>query len=146
MSGRLAGIGTKAGKRLPMAPADRAIVSVDEGVSGDWRGTQKTRQVTVLFAEDWARAVAGLDPATPWTVRRATLLVSGLVNPQRAGGVLAIGDVRLLVTGETQPCKRMDEQLPGLWDAMRPDWRGGVTAQVIAGGEIAVGDVAAWVE
>ncbi len=129
-----------------MAPADRAIVSVDEGVSGDWRGTQKTRQVTVLFAEDWARAVAGLDPATPWTVRRATLLVSGLVNPQRAGGVLAIGDVRLLVTGETQPCKRMDEQLPGLWDAMRPDWRGGVTAQVIAGGEIAVGDVAAWVE
>ena len=146
MSGRLAGIATKAGKRLPMVRADRAIVSVEEGVSGDWRGKQKTRQVTVLFAEDWARAVAELDPATPWTVRRATLLVSGLVNPQQAGGVLAIGQVRLKVTGETQPCVRMDEQLPGLWDAMRPDWRGGVTARVIAGGEIAVGDGVEWAE
>ena len=129
-----------------MIPADRAIVSVEEGVSGDWRGVQKTRQVTVLFAEDWALAVAGLDPATPWTVRRATLLVSGLANRKRAGDVLAIGNVRLLVTGETQPCKRMDEQMPGLWDAMRPDWRGGVTARVIAGGDIAVGDVVGWVE
>jgi len=129
-----------------MAPADRAIVSVADGVSGDWRGTQKTRQVTVLFAEDWARAVVGLDPAAPWTVTRATLLVSGLVNPQRAGDVIAIGDVRLKVTGETQPCVRMDEQLAGLWDAMRPDWRGGVTARVVAGGEIAVGDVVRWAE
>ena len=146
MSGRLAGIATKAGKRLPMVPADRAIVSVAEGVSGDWRGVQKTRQVTVLFAEDWALAVAGLDPAAPWTVRRATLLVSGAANPKRAGDVLAIGGVRLLVTGETQPCKRMDEQMPGLWDAMRPDWRGGVTARVIAGGEIVLGDVVRWME
>ena len=128
MAGRVEGIATKAAKRADMVPVDRAIVSVEMGVAGDWRGVQKTRQVTVLFAEDWARAVAGLDPAAPWTIRRANLLVSGLFNPGTQGGVLAIGAVRLRVTGETQPCKRMDEQLPGLWDAMRPDWRGGVTA------------------
>jgi|JI8StandDraft_1071087.scaffolds.fasta_scaffold40500_2 MOSC domain-containing protein YiiM len=146
MAGRVEGIATKAAKRADMVPVDRAIVSVETGVAGDWRGVQKTRQVTVLFAEDWARAVAGLDPAAPWTIRRATLLVSGIVNPRAAGGVLAIGDVRLRVMGETQPCKRMDEQMPGLWDAMRPDWRGGVTARVIHGGEIAVGDLAQWVD
>ena len=73
-------------------------------------------------------------------------MVSGVHNPQRAGNVLAIGDVRLLVTGETQPCFRMDEQLPGLWDALRPNWRGGVTARVIAVGDVAVGDTARWVE
>jgi MOSC domain-containing protein YiiM len=145
MNGRVEGIATKAAKRAVLVPVDRAIVSVETGVAGDWRGGQKTRQVTVLFAEDWAQAVAGLDRAAPWTIRRATLLVSGIGNPKRAGDVLAIGDVRLVVTGETQPCKRMDEQLPGLWDALRPDWRGGVTAQVIAGGEIAVGDAAMWV-
>ncbi len=146
MTGRLEAIATKAAKRAPMAEIDRANVSIATGVAGDWRGKQKTRQVTVLFAEDWAAAVAGLDPAAPWTIRRATLLVSGLNNPRRAGDVLAVGDVRLVVTGETQPCVRMDEQLPGLWDAMRPDWRGGVTAQVIAGGEIVVGDKVRWVE
>lgn len=144
MAGRVEGIATKAAKRADMVPVDRAIVSIEAGVAGDWRGEQKTRQVTVLFAEDWARAVAGLEPAAPWTIRRATLLVSGIANPRAEGGVLAIGNVRLEVMGETQPCKRMDEQLPGLWDALRPDWRGGVTARVLAGGEMAVGDVAAW--
>jgi MOSC domain-containing protein YiiM len=146
MTGRLEAIATKAAKRAPVVPTDRANVSIAAGVAGDFRGRQKTRQVTVLFAEDWAAALAGLDPSAPWTVRRATLLVSGVRNPQRAGDVLAIGDVRLRVTGETQPCFRMDEQLPGLWDALRPDWRGGVTARVIAGGEIAVGDSVRWVE
>jgi len=146
MAGRVEGMATKAAKRAGMVPVDRAIVSMARGVAGDWRGGQKTRQVTVLFAEDWSRAVAGLDPAAPWTIRRATLLVSGLPNPRAKGGLLAIGDVRFRVMGETQPCTRMDEQMPGLWDALRPDWRGGVTARVIHGGEIAVGDLAQWVD
>jgi MOSC domain-containing protein YiiM len=146
MTGRLEAIATKAAKREPIVQADRANVSIATGVEGDFRGRQKARQVTVLFAEDWAAAVAGLDPAAPWTVRRATLLVAGVRNPQRVGDVLAVGDVRLVVTGETQPCVRMDEQMPGLRDALRPDWRGGVTARVIAGGEISVGDLARWME
>lgn len=129
-----------------MAPVDRANVSVEAGVDGDWRGKQKQRQVTVLFAEDWAEAVGALDPGAPWTIRRATLLVSGVSNLKRAGDVLAVGPVRLLVTGETEPCKRMEEQLPGLWEALKPDWRGGVTAQVVGGGEIAVGDEVAWIK
>ncbi len=146
MTGRLEAIATKAAKRAPIVQADRANVSIATGVEGDFRGRQKARQVTVLFAEDWAAAVAGLDPAAPWTVRRATLLVAGVRNPQRVGDVLAVGDVRLVVTGETQPCVRMDEQMPGLWAALRADWRGGVTARVIAGGDISVGDLARWVE
>jgi MOSC domain-containing protein YiiM len=146
MTGRLEAIATKAAKRAPIVQADRANVSIATGVEGDFRGRQKARQVTVLFAEDWAAAVAGLDPAAPWTVRRATLLVAGVRNPQRVGDMLAVGDVRLVVTGETQPCVRMNEQMPGLWDALRPDWRGGVTARVIAGGDISVGDLARWAE
>jgi hypothetical protein len=35
----------------------------------------------------------------------------------------------------------MDEQLAGLWEALKPGWRGGLTAQVMSDGEIAVGDV-----
>ena len=144
MAGRLAGIASKARKGAAIVPVDRATVTTETGVSGDFRGRQKNRQVTVLFAEDWAAAVAHLDPEAPWTIRRATLLVSGVRNRKRAGDVLAIGSVRLKVTGETEPCARMEAQLPGLWDALTPDWRGGVTARVIAGGEIAVGDEARW--
>jgi MOSC domain-containing protein YiiM len=57
------------------------------------------------------------------------------------GAIIAIGEsLRLMVTCECDPCSRMDEIAPGLREALLPDWRGGVLARVIAGGEIALGD------
>jgi MOSC domain-containing protein YiiM len=44
------------------------------------------------------------------------------------------------VTGETDPCPRMDDAAPGLKDAMIPDWRGGVTCRVIESGHLSVGN------
>ena len=39
----------------------------------------------------------------------------------------------------------MDEALPGLRDAMRPNWGGGVFAQALDDGIITVGDAVSWV-
>lgn len=144
MTGILRAIAIRAVKRAPMELLPRATVSVSGGVEPDTRGRGRGRKVTVLFAEDWARAVAGLDPAAAWTIRRANLLVGGVGNPRHKGGVLAVGPVRLKITGETEPCGRMDEQLPGLLEAMRPDWLGGLTAMVAKPGEITVGDEVWW--
>ena len=145
MTGRLAAIAMKSKPRLPMQELLRAKVSLSNGIEGDFRGRAPGRQITIVFAEDWRAAVAGIDPGAPWTLRRANLLLEGITNPQALGGVLAVGPVLLSVTGETTPCSVMEKQLAGLREALKPGWRGGLTAQVMSEGEIAVEDEVSWV-
>jgi MOSC domain-containing protein YiiM len=78
--------------------------------------------------------------------RRANLLVTGVELAGTQDRVLRVGACRLLVGGETRPCERMDEALLGLRSAMKANWGGGVFAQVLDDGNIAVGDEVAWVE
>lgn len=115
------------------------------GLEGDHRGRVRPgkiakRQVTILAREDWDTACAELGMQVLWTARRANLFIEGLKLPRRAGDIVAIGDVRLEIMLETDPCQRMDEAAPGLQDALRPDWRGGVCCRVLEGGAITLGD------
>ena len=142
MQGRVLGIARRAHTRAPMELLDSAAITVDAGVDGDARGALRSRQVTVLAKECWQAACDDLARELPWTTRRANVLVEGLELAATAGCTIRIGDVALLVTGETDPCERMEEQAAGLRDALAPQWRGGVTCRVTAGGAIAVGDVA----
>ena len=140
MQGKVLGIARRAHARAAMELLDSAAVTVGAGVDGDARGALRNRQVTVLAEESWKAACDDLARELPWTTRRANLLVAGLELAGTAGSTIRIGDVALLVTGETDPCARMEEQAAGLRDALAPQWRGGVTCRVTAGGAIAVGD------
>jgi len=140
MTGELVAIAWKEKPRQPMVLAEAATVSVEKGLAGDFRGAVEGRQVTIVFAEDWAAACADLGAEPPWTARRANLLVRGLANPRAPGAVIAIGAVRLEITEETAPCSVMDKQMKGLRRALTPDWRAGVSTRVLAGGAIRVGD------
>ncbi len=139
-TGRLIGIAWKEKPRQPMLEAAHAAITPAAGLVGDFRGAPGDRQVTIVFAQDWAEACAALGETRAWTIRRANLLVQGLANPRAGGGTLTIGEVELAITGETKPCANMDRQWPGLTAALSPDWRGGLTAHVLKGGEVWIGD------
>ncbi len=138
--GRLVGIARREQKRAEMEILEDADVSEQTGVARDFRGKPGERQVTVVSKEAWAAVCEDLGKQIPWTTRRANFLVEDCELPQRTGDVLDIGGVRLQVTMEVDPCKRMEEQYEGLRDAMTPDWRGGVACTVLKGGPVQLGD------
>ncbi len=145
-AGVVRGLARRAKPRVPMETLDRALIASANGLEGDFRGTARTRQVTVLFAEDWQAACAALGRDVDWTVRRANVLVAGIANPKAAGGLIALGAARIRILGETAPCARMDAAEPGLRAALTPDWRGGVFSVVEVDGAVEVGDAAGWIE
>lgn len=146
VTGRLAGIARHARPKVPMEVIERAEVTVEGGIAGDFRGVRKPgglgkRQVTLLERVDWDAAMAQVARNIPWYERRSNLLVDRLDLPQVPGVRLRIGvNVVLEVTRHTDPCERMEALAPGLFAAMVSDWRGGACARVLAGGVIAIGD------
>ena len=141
MPGRVLAIARRSATRAPMEVLKAAKVSVAAGVEGDARGKLRNRQVTVLTKESWDAACAELGRELPWTTRRANILIEGVRLTEEVGQTLRIGDLALVITDETDPCSRMEEQAAGLREALTPDWRGGVTCRVAEDGSIAVGDV-----
>lgn len=141
--GTVIGIARKAKPRAAMEEIAKTAITTTSGVEGDCRGVQKIRQVTILFAEDWRAACADLFADIPWTTRRANFYVENFVHTaqvKRLGAKLKIGDVVLEVTEETDPCGRMEEQVPGLRAALTPNWRGGICCKVVSDGHVRLGD------
>ena len=138
--GQLLGIGVRSAKHAYMETKKRVHITAQSGVEGDYRGRYGPRQITVLSQEAWNEACEEVQADLAWTTRRANLLIGGIGLEQTTRKILQIGEVRLAITGETDPCKRMDIDRQGLREALMPAWRGGVTCFVLTEGQIQVGD------
>lgn len=149
--GRLEAILLRPARGQPARSTGQARAVEGFGLEGDRTSAGRgggRRQVTLVQAEHlpvvatWLRREA-LDPA----VLRRNLVVSGLNllaarSPLPGQAVrLHIGaEVVLEITGPCEPCSKMEDSLgAGAWNALRG--HGGVTARVLRGGRLTVGDV-----
>lgn len=136
---KLLGIAIKPQRLQPMHLLSIAELSIARGVVGDSRGKPGPRQVTLMSQTAWHAACKELGVLLPWTERRANLLVEDLPLYQSVGLQIVIGDTVLEITGETDPCSRMETAHPGLYEVLARDWRGGVCCRVLQGGQLALG-------
>ena len=132
---------------------ESAVAVVDRGLLGDRIADRAPttgggrRQVTLIQAEHLPLIArwSGRAAVDAGSLRR-NLVVSGLnllsARSPFADQVLhvVIGEtVALVVTGDCAPCSKMEELLgPGGYNAVRG--HGGVTARVVNGGPISIGD------
>jgi MOSC domain-containing protein YiiM len=143
--GRVERIWLKRAHRGPMDARQEATLIEGVGVANSV-GRSRRRQITLIEREVWDELMARLGGNADPSRRRANVMVSGIALAHTRGRILRIGDTRIAIGGETTPCERMEEVLPGLQEAMRPDWRGGVFGQIVNGGPIRVGDPVRWDE
>ena len=126
-----------------MDPVAEATLVAGQGMEGSV-GRSRRRQLSLISREAWQTATAALGRDPGPIARRANVMVSGIDLTDTRGKVLRLGECRIAIGGELTPCERMDEAADGLRAALRPEWRGGVFAQVLQGGRVRVGDTVAW--
>ncbi|WP_371827182.1 MOSC domain-containing protein [Deinococcus sp. QL22] len=105
-----------------------------------WSGPGK-RHITLIQAEHLPviAALAGVESVTPEEMRR-NIVVRGISVLALKDARFQLGEMILEGTGECHPCSRMEETFgPGGYNAVRG--HGGITARVVRGGLIRVGDV-----
>lgn len=139
--GKVEWIGLRPKKRAALTRVESVEVTTDSGLIGDhYSGRSGKRQVTLIQKEhlDAVASILKLEEIAPGLARR-NIVVSGINLLALKDQKFRIGTVLLETTGLCHPCSRMEKNFgPGGYNAMRG--HGGITAKVIEGGIIKVGD------
>lgn len=141
--GRVEWIGVAPAAHADIKPVTRVEAKEGSGLVGDHHSKRRpggNRQVTLIQSEHLpvVAVLVGQPKIDPADLRR-NIVVSGINLLSLKGLLFRIGDAILRGTGPCDPCSRMEENLgEGGFQAMRG--HGGLTARVIHGGAIHVGD------
>ncbi len=140
--GRIEWIAVRPQRRQPPLVVRSVLAIANRGFEGDRASVRsgKPRQVSLIQAEHLPMIAQQLDlpPIDPALLRR-NLVVSGTDLLALRFARFRIGEALFETTGLCDPCSRMEEALgEGGFEAMRD--RGGITARVLVGGLIRVGD------
>lgn len=119
-----------------------AVLKAARGIEGDHFKTSRDgpRQVTLIASEGIAAIASylGRDDIAPEILRR-NLVVRGINLTALKGARFSIGGALLEHTGDCAPCSHMEAALgTGGYNAVRG--HGGITARIIEGGTVHVGD------
>lgn len=139
--GRIDWIAVRPERKAPMLVCDSVQLQAGRGIVGDrYNGKSGKRQVTLIQSEHLL-AIAGflaretLDPA----ILRRNIAVSGINLLALKGQQFYLGEALLEFTGLCHPCSAMEAALgAGGYNAVRG--HGGITARIVQGGIIYVGD------
>ncbi|SMD32618.1 MOSC domain-containing protein YiiM [Reichenbachiella faecimaris] len=128
-------------KALPIA-VEQVEAKEKTGLEGDhFKGSLSGKRQVTLIQQEHLEVVAkilGKASIDPWLTRR-NIVVSGINLLSLKSQKFKIGNAILETSGICAPCNRMEENLgPGGYNAMRG--HGGITARVINGGGIKIGD------
>ncbi len=141
-------MGLRPARRATMLPVDMARLDPAEGLIGDHYSSRTggARHLTLIQSEHLSAIAAhlGREAVLPEELRR-NVVIAGLNLAALKGRRFRLGPAVLEWTGECHPCSRMEAILgTGGYNAVRG--HGGITARVIAGGGIALGDMVARAE
>jgi MOSC domain-containing protein YiiM len=145
ITGRVEAIIVRGSARDPARTIEATQAVAGVGLADDRLGQRgeaelSTRQVTLIQHEHLPviAQLARVNAVDPVGLRR-NLVVSGINLLALKNARLQVGAALLEVVGPCQPCSRMEEAIgPGGYAAMRG--HGGMTARVLGGGPIRVGD------
>lgn len=140
-TGEVKWIGVRPEKRAAIDVLDRVEADAGQGLVGDrYAGRSGERHVTLIQWEHLPviAAVVGRGDVEPAMLRR-NVAVAGINLVALKNKRFEVGSAVLEYTGTCDPCSFMEETLgSGGYNAMRG--HGGITARVVQGGIIAVGD------
>ena len=139
-AGKLVWIGVRPARGEPMIPVNEVMVDQRLGLIGDrYNSSSGKRQVTLIQWEHLSVIESIMGKTIAPELLRRNVVIKGINLLALKNRKFRIGEAVFQTTGFCHPCSRMEKVLgAGGYNAMRG--HGGLTAQVLKGGLIHVGD------